>query len=135
MSSFPKEEPMTDRDRGRVVSAKVFVRGLTVDAEIGVYAHEHGRSQPLVADVELDVAVMGAWDRLADTINYETIVASARAIAAEGHFQLVEAFADRLARACLADERVTRVRVRVEKPMALAPQAEAAGAEIVLVRA
>ena len=126
---------MTDQERGRVVSAKVFVRGLTLDAEIGVYAHEHGRHQPLVADVELDLAVVGTWDHLADTINYETIVASARAIAAEGHFQLVEAFADRLARACLADERVTRVRVRVEKPLALAPQAEAAGAEIVLVRA
>ena len=125
---------MTEQQRGRVVAAKVFVRGLKLDAEIGVYAHEHGRSQPLVADVELDVAV-GAWDHLADTINYETIAASARAIAAEGHFQLVEAFAERLGRACLEDERVTRVRVRVEKPLALAPHAAAAGAEIVLVRA
>ena len=125
---------MTEQDGARLVSAKVFVRGLQLEAEIGVYDHEHGRRQPLVADVELDIAV-GDWAHLANTINYETIAASAQAIAAEGHFQLVEAFAERLGRACLADERVIRVRVRVEKPMALAPQADAAGAEIVLVRA
>ena len=34
----------------------------------------------------------------------------------------------------LADPRVTRARVRVEKPMALAPRAEAAGVEITAVR-
>ena len=118
----------------RLIGAKVFVRGLKIDAEIGIHAHEHGRHQPLVVDVELDIAG-GAWDRIADTINYEMIAAKARATAAHGHFQLVEAFAERLGWACLEDERVSRVRVRVEKPLALAPDAAAAGAELVLVRA
>ena len=112
---------------------KVFVTGLKVQAEIGVYKHEIGRVQPLVVDVELDVPTAGGG-RLADTLNYETILQSARAIAAEGHIALVETFAERLARACLADERVTRARVRVEKPLALAPDAVGAGVEITLVR-
>ena len=43
-------------------------------------------------------------------------------------------FAEKLARVCLEDPRVSRARVRVEKPEALAPYAEAAGAEITLVR-
>jgi len=47
----------------------------------------------------------------------------------------VETFAERLARACLADPRVTQARVRVEKPLALAPDAVGAGVEVVLVRA
>ena len=119
---------------GRLAGVKVFVRGLKLDAEIGVHAHEYGRTQSLVADVELDVAVTG-WDRLADIFNYEAIAAKAKAVAAEGHFQLVEAFAGRIAELCLEDPRVTQVRVRIEKPAALAPDAEAAGAEIVLVRA
>ncbi len=46
----------------------------------------------------------------------------------------MEAFAERLGQMCLEDERVTRVRVRVEKPLALAPEAAAAGAEITLTR-
>ncbi len=112
---------------------RVFVTGLKVQAEIGVYRHEIGRVQPLVIDVELDVPTAGA-DRLSDTLNYETILAAAREIAGGGHIELVETFAERLAQACLADARVTQARVRVQKPLALAPDAVAAGVEIVLVR-
>jgi dihydroneopterin aldolase len=116
---------------GRVVMTKVFVTGLTVQAEIGVYRHEIGRVQPLVVDVELDVPTGGA-ERLIDTVNYETIMEAAQAVASGGHIALVETFAERLARACLADERVIRARVRVEKPLALAPHAVGAGVEITL---
>ena len=119
--------------QGRVVMTKIFVTGLKIDAEIGVYAHEKGRPQPLIADVELDVPSAGV-EKLSDTVNYEMIGKAARAIAAEGHIHLVEAFAERLARACLADPRVMRARVRVEKPMALAPHADSAGVEITVVR-
>jgi dihydroneopterin aldolase len=112
---------------------KIFVVGLKIEAEIGVYRHERGRPQPLVVDVELDVPTAGA-ERLAETVNYETIAETARTVAAQGHIKLVEAFAEQLARACLADERVTRARVRVEKPMALAPQAAGAGVEVTVVR-
>jgi len=117
----------------RPAMTKVFVTGLRLQAEIGVYRHEIGKRQPLLVDVELDVPSAGPG-RLADTINYETILKAARAIADGGHIELVETFADRLARACMADPRVTRARVRVEKPLALAPDAVAAGAEIVLER-
>ena len=117
----------------RVIVTKVFVRGLKVEAWIGVYDHEHGRQQPLVIDVELDIAASHC-EQLGDTVNYETILQAAQAIAAEGHIDLVETFAERLAQACFADSRVTRARVRVEKPLALAPHAAAAGVEITAVR-
>jgi dihydroneopterin aldolase len=96
----------------RIVMTKIFVAGLRLEAEIGVHPHERGRAQPLVVDVELDVPSAGA-DRLRDTVNYETIAKAARDVAAE---------------------RVTRARVRVEKPLALAPQAAGAGVEVTLVR-
>ncbi|MES2035078.1 MAG: dihydroneopterin aldolase [Pseudomonadota bacterium] len=118
----------------RVVIAKVFVRGLHIDAEVGVYHHERGKLQPLIVDVELDVAAVGA-ERLAETVNYETIREAAKSLAAEGHIELVEMFAESLAQRCLVDPRVTRARVRVEKPMALAPDAAGAGVEITAVRA
>jgi dihydroneopterin aldolase len=118
----------------RLVATKVFVTGLNVQAGIGVYRHEIGRVQPLIVDVELDVPGAGAATKLADTLNYETILQAAQAIAAEGHIGLVETFAERLARACLADPRVSRVRVRVEKPLALAPHAVGAGVEVTLER-
>jgi dihydroneopterin aldolase len=124
---------MKPQDPFRTEMTRVFVSGLKVQAQIGVHRHELGREQPLSVDVELDVPTAGTT-RIADTLNYETILAAARGVAAEGHIQLVESFAERLARACLADPRVTRARVRVEKPLALAPDAAGAGAEIILVR-
>jgi dihydroneopterin aldolase len=117
----------------RTVMTKVFVTGLKVQAEIGVYRHEIGRVQPLVVDVELDVPTAGA-ERLSETLNYETILAAARQIAGAGHIELVETFAERLGQACLADPRVTQARIRVEKPLALAPDAVGAGVEITLTR-
>lgn len=119
--------------RPKILVTKVFVRGLAIEAEIGVYPHELGRRQPLIVDVELDVAAAG-WRHLGDTVNYETVVAAAQAIAAAGHIGLLESFAQRLAHACFAEPRVLRARVRVEKPEALAPHAAAAGVEIVAVR-
>ncbi len=113
----------------------VFVRALTVEAEIGVHAHERGRRQPLVVDVELSVAPPpGGWRAIGETVNYERIAAHARAIAGAGHIGLVETFAWRLAQACLAEPRVLAARVRVEKPLALAPDALAAGVEVRLER-
>ncbi len=110
----------------------VFVRGLRVEAGIGVHDHEQGRLQTLVIDVTLELTPAPV-ERLADTINYETVAAAARAIVAEGHVGLVETFAERLAVACLNDGRVRRCTVRIEKPGAL-DAAAAAGCEVVLAR-
>ncbi len=123
--------PVTDD--ARPLSTTVFVRGLAVAARIGLHAHEEGRDQPLIVDADLEIETDG-WSRLADTVNYERVGVHARAIAERGHIGLVESFAHRLAVACLAEPRVVRVRVRVEKPLALAPHASAAGVEIVLCR-
>jgi dihydroneopterin aldolase len=131
--SARRTPPQGPGEEIRTTMTRVFVTGLRLQAEIGVHRHEIGKLQPLSVDVELDVPSAGAG-RLSDTFNYETILKAARAIAEEGHIGLVETFADRLARACMADPRVTRARVRVEKPLALAPDAVAAGAEIVLER-
>lgn len=116
----------------RVEGLTVFVRGLEIQAGIGVYDHEHGRLQPLIIDVTLELAP-ALVESLADTVNYENVAAAARAIVADGHVGLVEKFAERLAAACLDDSRVRRVTVRVEKPTAL-EAARAAGCEVSLTR-
>ena len=123
---FPAEEPV------RFERLDVFVRGLEVEAGIGVYDHEQGRLQRLVIDVTLELEPRPI-ERLGDTINYETVDQAARAIAEAGHVGLVETFAERLARACLEDARVQRATVRIEKPGALAAVI-APGCEIVLAR-
>lgn len=124
--------PVSGADAPRLEGLTVFVRGLTLEAGIGIHDHELGRLQRLVVDVTLELTPTPV-ERLGDTVNYETVAAAARAIVAEGHVGLVETFAQRLATACLADPRVRRCGVRIEKPGAL-EGAAAAGCEVVISR-
>lgn len=110
----------------------VHVRGLTLEAGIGVHDHEQGRLQTLVISVALTLEPHEVV-RLADTVNYETVAAAARAIASEGHIGLVETFAQRLALACLEDARVRRAEVTIDKPGAL-DGAQAAGCTVAYAR-
>lgn len=130
MTVSPLPIPAVDAPRREGLT--VFVRGLKLEAGIGVHDHEQGRLQTLVIDVTLNLDPAPV-DRLADTINYEAVAEAARAIVAEGHVGLVETFAERLAAACLNDKRVQRCAVRIEKPGAL-DGAAAAGCEVVLAR-
>jgi len=109
----------------------VFLRGLIVDAEIGVYAHERGRRQPLRIDVEAKLDPRPVYG-ITDTLNYEVIANAARDLAAQGHIDLVETYAQRLAAACLEHPLVWEVRVYVEKPEAL--EGAMAGVEVIARR-
>jgi 7,8-dihydroneopterin aldolase/epimerase/oxygenase len=118
----------------RAIRRTIFVRALEVQAEVGLYAHEHGIRQPLVCDVELEVAEWG-YEAIGDTVNYERIRDRTVALTRAGHWKLVESFAEKLAQVLMEDHRILKARVRVEKPTALRPDAAAAGVEIILDRA
>ena len=104
-----------------VQTLKVFVRGLTLAAEVGVHTHEYGRRQPLLADIELDLHP-ASCEHITDTVSYAAIVAKAQALAASGHFKLIETFAEQLGLACLEDPKVIRARVRLEKARGAGPR-------------
>jgi dihydroneopterin aldolase len=103
----------------------VFVRGLVLQARLGVHPHEKAAPQRVVIHVELavedDAAPDGVGaDDLRRVVDYGQVVRAARAAVAEGHTLLVETLAERIAAAGLADPRVLRARVTVEKPDAYA---------------
>ncbi len=116
---------------------RVFIEGLEVDTVIGAYDWERGIRQCLRLDLSFawDNRPAAAGDDLTLALDYASVSSRIQAFAEQAQFQLVETFAERLAQACFADARVTRARVRVEKPLALAPHAAAAGVEITAVRA
>lgn len=128
--TIPSPTPLPRTARRQAMT--VFVRGLEIAARIGVRADERGRSQPLIVDVEL-VLRDPQVNALADTVNYDDIVACARRNADIGHVELVEEYVERLAHDLLDDHRVQSVRVRAEKPEAIRG-AQAAGCELSLTR-
>ncbi len=112
---------------------RIFVRGLLIQASIGVHPHEYEKTQPVIIDVELDMGDMPPPqdDRLHETLDYGLVAQKAEEIALEAHVQLVETLAARIADwAISADPRVQACAVRIAKPQALL-KADAAGVEIV----
>ncbi len=110
---------------------KIFVRELELMAHVGVYEVEHRYEQRLVASVDLDVvdAYDGTSDRLAEVLDYGTVVASIQRIVEAEHVNLLETLAERIAQTWLDDLRVYAVRVRLEKPDIL-PGCGSVGIEI-----
>ena len=106
--------PLADAQAGL---RHVFIRDLIVESLIGIYAHEKEGTQRV--RLNIDLSVEEGIAELPDTLNavvcYEAIVDGARQIATEGHTNLVETLAEKIARFCLEDPRVRIARVRVEK--------------------
>jgi len=110
---------------------KIFVRGLMLDAYIGVYDCEQGVAQPLKIDLQVEVVEPSnpIGDSLEDVVCYNRLTQSIKAIIAEGHIKLVETLAERVADLALSHPMAIAVDVRIEKPNAIS-EAAAAGVEI-----
>ncbi len=107
---------------------KVLIRGLTLDASIGVFEWEKQVRQPLVFDLELgwDIAQAAATDDLAYALNYQAVAEYVEQLINEQHYQLLETLLDTLARRLMAEFCIPWLSIRVEKP-AVVPQAKAVG--------
>jgi dihydroneopterin aldolase len=115
------------------VSDRIRLEGLQLDAEIGVYPHEHGVKQRLVIDVavETDVREAARLDALERSIDYDALADACRAVCGQRHHRLIETVAERIAARVLETHgaRVSRVSVRVAKPSAV-PEAASVAVEL-----
>ena len=77
----------------------IVIRDLRVDVLIGIHRRERQVKQTVTIDLEIGVPGPAVFtsDRVADTIDYEQVALRISALAASGHFRLVETFADRIA--------------------------------------
>jgi dihydroneopterin aldolase len=116
----------------------VFLRDMVLNASIGVFAHEQHAPQRIRINVDLAVVDDGTRalsrsavgrDELSRVVDYAVVADQVRAIVGAGHVRLVETLAERIAEACLEDERVELVRIRIEKLDVFA-DAASAGIEI-----
>jgi dihydroneopterin aldolase len=103
-------EDATPRDR-------IFIRDWVLPIHIGVYPEEQNVTQQVGFTVEAEVARSGGalHDEIAEVPSYDDILKTIRAIVDEGHINLVETLAERIAARCLADPRIASVRVRIDK--------------------
>ena len=93
----------------------IFVRDFKVDALAGIYPGDDVNPTPLSISVEATFADHHVdADSIENTVSYELIANEIRRISKQ-HFHLVEKMAEHLADFCLSQNRVSHVRVRIEK--------------------
>jgi dihydroneopterin aldolase len=95
----------------------ILIRDLRVEALIGI--HKRERYVPQTVSIDLDIGLPGTAvfrsDKVADTIDYEQVALGIKALAASGHFRLVETLAERVARLLLDEFGAPWVKVSVAK--------------------
>jgi len=113
---IPSTMPARIANAGKALR-HVFIRDFMVECLIGVYEHE--KCSPQRVRINLDLAVDEGEhpiiDDILNVVSYETMANGILAIADEGHVNLVETLAERIAGMCFDDQRVDSVRVRIEK--------------------
>jgi dihydroneopterin aldolase len=133
---------MTDQSKithhvasGRDRLRHVFVRDLEIIALLGVHQHEKAKAQRIIVNIDLSVreGASSIEDDIRNVVSYEVVVRRVERIVAQGHVHLVETLAERIAEACLSDERVMAARIRIEKPDVI-PNARSVGVEIERIR-
>ena len=112
-------------------SRTVFIRDLRIQASIGIHDFEKKGPQPVCVNVAMETSGDSTPlnDDYQNAVCYETAANGIRDIVSNGHINLVETLAEKIAEFCLQDTRVSMVRVRVEKPEILS-DAAGVGVEI-----
>jgi dihydroneopterin aldolase len=95
----------------------VFLRGLRIETQIGIYDWEKKIKQPVILDLEMsaDVARAAATDRIEDALNYKAVSKRLKQFVSESRFELVETLAERCAQIIRDEFGVRWVRLSLNK--------------------
>lgn len=113
----------------------IHIRQLRLRCIIGINPEERQKKQDVEVNITLyaDLSQAAATDNIDDTVDYKSIKLQVVELVEGSSFFLIERLAQRVADICLADPKVRRARVVIEKPGALR-FARTVGVEIVRER-
>lgn len=99
----------------------ITITDLVVSGIIGINPDERVNAQDILVNATLwvDTRPAAISDDIAHAVNYRTITKAIITHIEDGEPMLVERLVQEVADICLADERVDRVKVTIEKPGAL----------------
>ncbi len=100
---------------------QIHIRDLLLRCIVGINEHERTQKQDVVVNVEMWVNVSEAVrsDDVSKTVDYKEVNKQIIAAVEGSSYFLIESLASRIADVCLANSKVRKVRVEVDKPGAL----------------
>jgi 7,8-dihydroneopterin aldolase/epimerase/oxygenase len=120
-------------DKARLHMDLIRIDGLELRCIVGLRSYERHREQPLRADIAmgLDLSTAGRSGRIADSADYGKAADAVAALLRFREYQLLEVAAEETAAWLFAAYPVVKlVRLRLDKPEALAGRARSAAVEI-----
>lgn len=111
---------------------RILLEGIQVPAALGVTSAERRMRRPVLLDLEVfrDLRGAGRSDRIGQTLHYGRIYDVVADVASNIEHKLVEALAERIARAVLSKFDADAVTVTVRKPKPIAGVLEYTGVRI-----
>ncbi len=111
---------------------KIYIKDLSLSCIIGCNEEERKEKHRLIVNIVCWVSLSkpGKTDDIADTVDYKNLYLAIVKAVENSSYYLIEALAEHIAKLCLKDLRVKKVKVTVEKPQAL-KLTTGAGVEIV----
>jgi len=99
----------------------IYLRGLKIEAIIGVFDWEREIKQTVVLDLEMaaDIRQAAATDELEDTLNYKAVAKRLIDFVSHSEFKLVETLSERITEIVLTEFSVPWVRLQLNKPGAV----------------
>ena len=109
----------------------VYIKGLKVDAVIGVYDWEREIHQTLVFNLDMaaDISGPAKKDEIALALDYKAVSDRITEFVSQSEFQLIETLAERLAKVLMSEFKLPWLRLAVGKPGAV-PRATDVGVVI-----
>jgi dihydroneopterin aldolase/2-amino-4-hydroxy-6-hydroxymethyldihydropteridine diphosphokinase/dihydropteroate synthase len=100
---------------------QIIIQELQVRSIIGVDAWERTKKQPLLISLQLftDFSTCGKNDQLEDSVSYSFVQKKITELAETVSFKSIEGLANAICQQCLAEEKIEKCIVRLEKPKAL----------------
>ena len=109
----------------------VFVKGLKVEAVIGIFVWERAITQPIMIDIalETDISKAAQSDNVADALSYKEVCDDVSAWCKELKAELLEHLAAKLIDRLFANYNCQKITLSVAKPTAI-KEADAVGIQI-----
>ena len=98
---------------------KIYLDKLRLSASIGILEHELVSTQPLFISIVAELAseaILPKIDEVSQVLDYRFLRNTAIHEASQGHINMLETLAGRIATKLLNEAQITAVTVRVDKP-------------------